>query len=106
MYKSGTQFGRINTSYTRSQFRTCEENLIQLENVPDMEWRYLNINYLYQEGRGIKDALVKPSAVAADVLAIKEGQYVIRRVIGVFLVQISNFTNLFYISILRLQFIS
>ena len=90
-YKIGTQFGRINSSYACNQFTTCKEKLMQLENVPG------------QEGRGIKDALVKPSAVATDVLAVKVGKYVIRSVMEVFLVQISNYANFFYVSILRLM---
>ena len=37
LYKVGTQFGTINTSYTRNDFTPCPENLLRIEDVPCTE---------------------------------------------------------------------
>ena len=35
LYKIGTKFGAINTTYTRNQFTTCTEKIVAAEDVPD-----------------------------------------------------------------------
>ena len=99
-YKIGTQFGRINSSYARNQFTTCKEKLMQLENVPDMEisLRECASKLSLSGGQGYKRRSCKTQCSSNRCTCRKS-----RSVMEVFLVQISNYANFFYVSILRLQ---